>query len=38
MDVYGREGRPCKRCSAPIVREKFMDRSSHFYPRCQRKR
>ncbi|NHN54463.1 bifunctional DNA-formamidopyrimidine glycosylase/DNA-(apurinic or apyrimidinic site) lyase [Calidifontibacter sp. DB0510] len=38
LDVYGREGRPCKRCGTPIVRERFMNRSSHFCPVCQRKR
>ena len=36
--VYGLAGRPCKRCGTPIVREKFMNRSSHFCPVCQRKR
>jgi hypothetical protein len=29
---------PCKRCETPIVREKFMNRSSHFCPVCQRNR
>ena len=38
LNVYGREGRPCKRCGTPIVRERFMNRSSHLCPRCQRKR
>lgn len=38
LDVYGRAGEPCKRCGTPIVREKFMNRSSHFCPVCQRKR
>lgn len=37
-DVYARHGRPCYRCGATIVREKFMSRSSHFCPVCQRKR
>lgn len=36
--VYGLAGRPCKRCGTPIVRVKFMNRSSHFCPVCQRKR
>ncbi|MCV7315852.1 bifunctional DNA-formamidopyrimidine glycosylase/DNA-(apurinic or apyrimidinic site) lyase [Mycolicibacillus parakoreensis] len=35
LDVYGRQGRPCRRCGAPIRREKFMNRSSFFCPRCQ---
>lgn len=33
--VYGLAGRPCKRCGTPIVREKFMNRSSHVCPICQ---
>lgn len=37
LDAYGRDGEPCHRCGAPIVREQFMNRSSHFCPRCQRK-
>ena len=35
LNAYGREGEPCPRCGAPIVREKFMNRSSHSCPRCQ---
>ena len=38
LNVYGQEGRPCKRCGTPIVRERFMNRSSHLCPRCQRRR
>lgn len=38
LEVYGQAGQPCKRCGTPIVREKFMNRSSHFCPVCQRKR
>ncbi|HLS13265.1 MAG TPA: bifunctional DNA-formamidopyrimidine glycosylase/DNA-(apurinic or apyrimidinic site) lyase [Beutenbergiaceae bacterium] len=38
LNVYGREGLPCKRCGTPILREKFMNRSSHFCPVCQRRR
>ncbi|WP_280183203.1 bifunctional DNA-formamidopyrimidine glycosylase/DNA-(apurinic or apyrimidinic site) lyase [Nocardia cyriacigeorgica] len=37
LAVYGRADRPCPRCGAPIVREKFMNRSSFSCPRCQRK-
>ncbi|MGO1362782.1 MAG: zinc finger domain-containing protein [Brevibacterium aurantiacum] len=37
-NVYGLAGHPCKRCGTPILRERFMNRSSHFCPRCQRKR
>jgi formamidopyrimidine-DNA glycosylase len=36
LTVYGREGRPCPRCGTPIVREPFMNRSSHRCPVCQR--
>lgn len=38
LNVYGRQGQPCKRCGTPIVRERFMNRSSHFCRSCQRKR
>ncbi len=34
--VYGREGKPCKRCGAKIKREVIGSRSAHFCPRCQR--
>lgn len=37
LEVYGRDGHPCSRCGAIIVREPFMNRSSHRCPRCQRK-
>ncbi|WP_062984714.1 bifunctional DNA-formamidopyrimidine glycosylase/DNA-(apurinic or apyrimidinic site) lyase [Nocardia anaemiae] len=37
LAVYGREDEPCRRCGAPIVREKFMNRSSYSCPRCQPK-
>jgi len=36
LAVYGRAGQPCPRCAAPIVRQSFMNRSSHLCPRCQR--
>jgi formamidopyrimidine-DNA glycosylase len=35
LEVYGREGRPCRRCGALIRREAFMNRSSYSCPRCQ---
>jgi formamidopyrimidine-DNA glycosylase len=38
LNVYGRAGRPCPRCGTPVVREAFMNRSSHRCPRCQRLR
>lgn len=38
LNAYGRQGEPCARCGTTIRREKFMNRSSHFCPRCQRRR
>ena len=35
LNVYGREGRPCRRCGTPIVREAFTNRSSFRCPGCQ---
>ncbi|BBY07853.1 DNA-formamidopyrimidine glycosylase [Mycobacterium noviomagense] len=35
LDAYGREGKSCRRCGAVIRREKFMNRSSFYCPRCQ---
>ncbi|WP_341719524.1 bifunctional DNA-formamidopyrimidine glycosylase/DNA-(apurinic or apyrimidinic site) lyase [Micromonospora sp. FIMYZ51] len=35
LNVYGREGQPCRRCGAPVRREAFMNRSSYSCPRCQ---
>lgn len=35
LQVYGRAGRSCRRCSATIVREPFMNRSAFRCPRCQ---
>jgi formamidopyrimidine-DNA glycosylase len=35
LNVYGREGRNCHRCGAVIRREKWMNRSSFYCPRCQ---
>ena len=35
LDAYGREGEPCRRCGAVLRREKFMNRSSFYCPRCQ---
>ena len=35
LDAYGREGLPCRRCGAVMRREKFMNRSSFYCPRCQ---
>ena len=37
LDAYGREGEPCGRCGAVMRRDKFMNRSSFYCPRCQPK-
>jgi formamidopyrimidine-DNA glycosylase len=37
LAVYGREGLPCTRCGTAVRREPFMNRSSYFCPRCQRR-
>jgi formamidopyrimidine-DNA glycosylase len=36
LNAYGRTGKPCPRCGRPIMRVSFMNRSSHYCPRCQR--
>ncbi|TFD11774.1 bifunctional DNA-formamidopyrimidine glycosylase/DNA-(apurinic or apyrimidinic site) lyase [Cryobacterium sp. TMT1-2-2] len=38
LEAYGRQGTPCSRCGTLLVREQFMNRGSHFCPRCQRLR
>lgn len=38
LSAYGREDEPCPRCGALIKRIVFAARSSHFCPRCQRKK
>ncbi|OBG94059.1 DNA-formamidopyrimidine glycosylase [Mycobacterium sp. E3251] len=35
LDAYGREGQNCRRCGAVMRREKFMNRSSFYCPKCQ---
>lgn len=35
LNAYGRTGEPCYRCGTPLVREQWMNRSSHFCPVCQ---
>jgi formamidopyrimidine-DNA glycosylase len=37
LDAYGREGKACRRCGSPMVREPFMNRSSFRCPTCQRR-
>ncbi|HEY3743611.1 MAG TPA: bifunctional DNA-formamidopyrimidine glycosylase/DNA-(apurinic or apyrimidinic site) lyase [Bryobacteraceae bacterium] len=34
--AYGREGKPCPRCNAPIRKIVVAQRGTHFCPRCQR--
>jgi formamidopyrimidine-DNA glycosylase len=34
--VYGREGKPCRKCKAPIKRVVIAGRSAHYCPKCQR--
>lgn len=36
LSVYGREGSPCPRCSTPVERIVFGNRSAFLCPRCQR--
>jgi formamidopyrimidine-DNA glycosylase len=38
LTAYGQHGKPCPRCGTTMVRAQFMNRSSHFCPRCQRLR
>ncbi|WP_019203573.1 bifunctional DNA-formamidopyrimidine glycosylase/DNA-(apurinic or apyrimidinic site) lyase [Tsukamurella sp. 1534] len=35
LNAYGRDGEPCRRCGAIMRREQFMNRGSHFCPKCQ---
>jgi formamidopyrimidine-DNA glycosylase len=36
LEVYGREGQPCRRCGGAIIRHTLTARSAYFCPRCQR--
>lgn len=38
LNAYGQQGKPCARCGRRLERAAFMNRSSHFCPRCQRVR
>ena len=38
LAAYGQEDEPCPRCGTPIKRITFGQRSSHFCPRCQRRK
>ena len=37
LNAYGMTGRPCPRCGTPIKRENWMNRGSHFCPKCQKR-
>ena len=36
LNAYGMTGSPCDRCGTPIKRDSWMNRGSHFCPRCQK--
>lgn len=36
LNAYGMTGMPCKRCGTQIKRENWMNRGSHFCPKCQK--
>ncbi len=36
LDVYGRDGEPCRRCAMEIERVVLAGRSAFYCPRCQR--
>lgn len=38
LEAYGRAGEPCSRCGHPLKRDHFMNRSSYFCSKCQRRR
>jgi formamidopyrimidine-DNA glycosylase len=35
LKAYGQEGKPCRRCRTPVVRERWGNRSTYFCPQCQ---
>lgn len=35
LKAYGREGKPCRRCRNPIIRERWGNRSTYLCSRCQ---
>lgn len=37
LNAYGQQGKPCPRCGTEMRRVSFMNRGSHFCPRCQRR-
>ena len=38
LNAYGQTGKPCARCGGPIKRDDWMNRGSHYCPRCQKLR
>lgn len=36
LNAYGMTGMPCNRCGTEIKRENWMNRGSHFCPKCQK--
>lgn len=36
LNVYGREGEPCKVCHQPVQKTRHAGRGTHFCPRCQK--
>ena len=38
LNIFGKQGRPCPRCSSIIKKKKIAGRGTHFCPRCQIKR
>lgn len=36
LNVYGKKGKPCKKCNTPIEKIKVGGRGTHFCPKCQR--
>lgn len=36
LNAYGQQGKPCPRCGIELRRVSFMNRGSHYCPRCQK--
>jgi formamidopyrimidine-DNA glycosylase len=36
LNAYGMTGLPCSRCGTQIKRDNWMNRGSHFCPKCQK--
>jgi formamidopyrimidine-DNA glycosylase len=36
LNAYGQTDKPCNRCGTPIRRDSWMNRGSHFCPKCQK--